>query len=65
MIAESIDREQPMPALTLTEVADFLARFRGEKITKARVHQIEKEALAKLRRLHGGELSKLLADESS
>ncbi len=61
MIAESIDREQPIPALTQKEVGEFYALFRGQRLSKTRVAQIEQAALAKLKRAHP-ELSKLLAD---
>lgn len=47
MIAEPIDREQPIPALNYVEIAEFLTRFR-KPVSPARVRVIEQRALRKL-----------------
>lgn len=49
MIAETIDRQQPLPALNYVETAEFLTRFR-KPVSPARVRQIEQRALRKLAR---------------
>lgn len=51
---ELIDRAEPLPPLTLQEVADFYRRFRTP-ISAARVAQIQKRALRKLRLVLEGE----------
>lgn len=63
MIAESIDREQPIPALTQRETAEFLKRFRNRKISRAGVAMAERKALRKLARVPG--LKKLLEAASN
>ncbi len=49
-IAESIDRKQPIPALSQKDVAEFYTKFR-EPLTPREVRTIEAAALRKLARL--------------
>jgi hypothetical protein len=50
MIAETIDRNQPLPGLSQVDVAEFYTKFR-EPLTPREVRTIEQAALRKLARL--------------
>lgn len=59
MIAESIDRKQPLPGLSQVDVAEFYTKFR-EPLTPREVRTIEQAALRKLARMK--ELASFLPD---
>lgn len=59
MIVESIDRDEPIPALSQVDVAEFYTKFR-EPLTPREVRTIEQAALRKLARME--ELAEFLPD---